>query len=216
MATFRVGSKTCSCKHQHHSTSLVAITGGPGSGKTAILEMALHSFCSHVGVLPESAGIVFGGGFPRHESDVAQRAAQRAIFHIQEQMEALTVGERRVAVALCDRGTVDGLAYWPGSEQEYWDQFDTTHEAQLARYRAVIHMRTPAAVQGYDQSNVLRIESAEQARALDEKIMDGWSRHPNRIVVESDDDFLTKARTALEFVRQTLPNCCRAHGLVVD
>ncbi|NNE16978.1 MAG: AAA family ATPase, partial [Myxococcales bacterium] len=105
------GSTACTCGHRHHDTRLVAITGGPGAGKTAVLELALHSFCNHVGVLPEAASIVFGGGFPRHDSEVALRAAQRAIYHVQHEQEDLVMGEREVAVVLCDRGTVDGLAY---------------------------------------------------------------------------------------------------------
>ena len=74
MTGFQVGSKACACGRTFHETRLIAVTGGPGAGKTAVLEMALRSFCTHVGVLPEAAGVVFGGGFPRHDSEVARRA----------------------------------------------------------------------------------------------------------------------------------------------
>ena len=63
---------------------------------------------------------------------------------------------------LCDRGTVDGLAYWPGPES-FWDHVATTLEQQLARYDAVIHLRTPSAANGYNQSNPLRTEGAAEA-----------------------------------------------------
>ena len=67
------------------------LTGGPGAGKTAVLELALRSLCKHVAVLPEAAAIVFGGGFPRRTSVPARKAAQRAIFHVQRESERLVL-----------------------------------------------------------------------------------------------------------------------------
>lgn len=63
----------------------MASAGGPGAGKTALLELIRQSFCSHVKILPEAAGIVFGGGFPRESEPTCRRAAQRAIFHVQRE-----------------------------------------------------------------------------------------------------------------------------------
>ena len=70
---------TCECSTVHERRRVV-LTGGPGAGKTALLELIRQSFCSHVKVLPEAAGVVFGGGFPREDDPVCRRAAQRAIF----------------------------------------------------------------------------------------------------------------------------------------
>jgi predicted ATPase len=207
------GTRRCGCEREFHDTRLVAITGGPGAGKTAILEMALRSFCVHVGVLPEAAGVVFGGGFPRRDSEVARRAAQRAIFHVQREVEAMVLGEGLVAVGLCDRGTVDGLAYWPGSAEAYWQELGTTLEAELGRYTAVIHLETPSANLGYNQQNALRVESAAEAQTIDRRILEAWERHPNRAIVSSDEDFLTKAERALELIQDQLPHCCHAHPL---
>lgn len=213
MGQLQSGSRECTCTQSFHETRLVAVTGGPGAGKTAILEMALRSLCSHIAVLPEAAGVVFGGGFPRHGTDVGRAAAQRAIFHVQREIEALVVGERQVAVALCHRGTVDGLAYWQGPSTAYWSAVGSSLEAELARYTAVIHLRTPAATQGYNHDNALRVESAEQAAELDRRILAAWASHPRRYVIDSDDDFLVKAARALELVRAELPACCREHPL---
>ena len=132
---------------------------------------------------------------------------------MQRELETLAVEERRVAVALCDRGTVDGLAYWSGSHDSYWAQFDTTIEDELARYAAVIHLHTPAADQGYNHANTLRIESAERAVTLDREIAAAWAGHPNRVLIRSTDDFLVKAARALEVIRAQLPACCHGHPL---
>lgn len=38
-----------------HKRRRVVLTGGPGAGKTATLELIRQSFCEHVHVLPEAA-----------------------------------------------------------------------------------------------------------------------------------------------------------------
>lgn len=53
----------CECNDVHKRKRIV-LTGGPGAGKTALLELIRQSFCAHVKVLPEAASIIFGGGFP--------------------------------------------------------------------------------------------------------------------------------------------------------
>jgi hypothetical protein len=68
-----------------------------------------------VKVLPEAASIVFGGGFPRGEGSELRRAAQRAIFYVQRELEA-AADANNPAIILCDRGTLDGVAYWPGPD----------------------------------------------------------------------------------------------------
>ena len=40
----------------------MVLTGGPGAGKTAVLEVVRRTFCEHVTVLPEAASILFMGG----------------------------------------------------------------------------------------------------------------------------------------------------------
>lgn len=108
--------RPCSCKKVSHDTQLVVLTGGPGAGKTAVLEFVRKALCEHIVILPEAASVLFGGGFWRLESDSAKRAAQRAIYHVQDEMQNLVLHEKRWSLGLCDRGTLDGLAYWPGTE----------------------------------------------------------------------------------------------------
>jgi predicted ATPase len=148
----------CECAEVHKRRRVV-FTGGPGAGKTALLELIRQSFCSHVKVLPEAASVVFGGGFPREDDPLCRRAAQRAIFYVQRELE--TAGDSHSpAVVLCDRVTIDGLAYWPGPSEEFWLSLSTTLEIELGRYDAVIHLRTPAQEHGYNHQNPLRTESA--------------------------------------------------------
>src|SRR6185503_11682724 len=104
--------RPCGCT-RHDRRRRVVLTGGPGAGKTALLELVRQSFCAHVRVLPEAAGIVFSGGFPRGDSVALRQAEQRAIFYVQRELEAVAdAGD--AAVVVCDRCTVDGGAYWLG------------------------------------------------------------------------------------------------------
>ena len=199
----------CECREVHKRKRIV-LTGGPGAGKTALLELIRQSFCSHVQVLPEAASIVFGGGFPRVNDDGGRRAAQRAIFYVQRELEASAEGHNP-AIVLCDRGTIDGLAYWPGTPDEFWSSVATTLEAEFARYDTVIHLRTPAVEQGYNHQNPLRTESPGAAAEVDARIAVAWATHPRRFMVESSADFLDKATRALEILRRELPECCRRH-----
>jgi len=185
------------------------LTGGPGAGKTAVLELIHHAFCEHVVVLPEAAGIVFGGGFPRKPSIVAKRAAQRAIFRVQRELERLALEEQTAAIILCDRGTLDGAAYWPGDSESFFRENATSREAEYARYSAVIDLRTPLESNGYNHANALRIESAPEAAAIDASILNLWKEHPHRHVVESTSDFLDKAARVVALVRDEVPECCR-------
>ena len=204
------GETKCDCLKETHNTDLIVITGGPGAGKTAILEMAKKVMCKHVAILPESASIVFGGGFWRLESSSARNAAQRAIYHVQREMENLVLGEKCWAAGLCDRGTLDGLAYWSGSERNFFELVQHRVQEEFARYRAVIHLHSPSAALGYNHSNPLRVESAREAQAIDEKIRAIWSGHPNYKVIESSASFLTKAKSAITHIVEALPECCQS------
>jgi predicted ATPase len=184
------------------------LTGGPGAGKTAVLEFMRLAFCRHVVILPEAAGILFGGGFPRDGATVRLRAAQRAIFHVQRELEAGAM-EDNAAVVVCDRGTPDGSAYWPGPDT-LWDQVGSSLELELERYAAVIHLRTPSQANGYNYRNPLRKETPDEALAIDERIGAIWSRHPGYVEVPATEDFLVKAQQALELLRAEVPPCCRS------
>jgi hypothetical protein len=202
----------CNCSRPtHHDPAFVVVTGGPSAGKTAILEVARQHVCEHVAVLPEAAGIVFGGGFWRKDSLAAKKAAQRAIYHIQSEFERMIREERQVAMVLCDRGTLDGVAYWPEAEESFWSELNTSRADELKRYRAVIHLRTPSIEHGYNVRNPLRIESAAQAVEVDSRILRAWEGHPKRLVLDSREDFLEKARKAVELIRNEMPVCCRTH-----
>lgn len=198
----------CRCDRDQHTPRLVVVTGGPGAGKTAVLEIARRALCGHVVVLPEAAGIIFGGGFPRDETPTGRRAVQRVIWHTERQLEWLHTRQHQTAVVLCDRGTVDGLAYWPGPFEELLEEMGTTLDQEVQRYAAVVHLRTPTGAGQYNHDNPLRTEDALTAGDIDERILRLWADHPDRTIIGEEELFDVKAERALDAIRAVVPACC--------
>lgn len=191
---------------------IVVLTGGPGAGKTAVLEIVRHAAAVDVVVLPESASVVFGGGFPRRPSRGARAAAQRAIYFVQRELETVALDDDGPArVILCDRGTVDGLAYWPDEPDEFFRAVGSDQARELAHYAAVIHLQVPTVQNGY-RSIGLRVETREEAAAIDRRIELAWSRHPRRFFVASTTNFIAKAARVMQLVSDEIALAQDARG----
>ena len=174
-------------------TKFIVLTGGPGAGKTAVLEAARQIFTDQIMILPEAASIVYSGGFPREDSVVSRRSSQRAIFRIQEELEKFTLEDGKSKIVLCDRGIADGAAYWPDGYDLFFEAIGIGREQIFARYDTVIHLRTPSFAFGYtNKSNPMRIETPEEAAELDRRTEIAWLGHPNHHLVEATETFTEK------------------------
>ena len=129
---------------------------------------------------------------------------------MQRELESLAAASAKTGTLLCDRGTLDGLAYWPGSWDDYFEDLGTTFDIELARYAMVIHLRVPDANSGYT-NDAVRGESAREAGEIDARLEDVWAAHPHRVFVESSLDFVRKAQRALALIRGELI-CCASKG----
>ena len=200
-------TRPCSCQIGHRA-KWVVLTGGPGAGKTAALELARRTFCQHVIILPESASVVLKCALLHANEPTARRAAQRVIYHMQWECEELLRSEP-AALVLCDRGLLDGVAYWPDGEDGFVKSLAIDKGAILNRYDAIIHLRTPSILQGYNHVNPVRLESATEAAQIDEAIWRAWSDHPHREIIQSQDHFQKKADQVLAILKSLIPDCCK-------
>lgn len=174
------------------------MTGGPGGGKTTAADLYRREIGEEVVIVPEAATILYVGGFPRAGEIEVRRATQRAIYHVQLNLEDAQAAHYQSRILLCDRGTIDGAAYWPGHPEEFFEHLGTTLEKELLRYDAVIFFET-AAVGGIaiEGGNPARIESNEQAVLLDRTLKNMWSRHPNFVFVPHHPSFIKKVNMGL-------------------
>lgn len=171
----------------------IVLTGGPGGGKTTAADLFRREIGERVILVPEAATILFQGGFPRSREPHAQRFAQTAIFHVQRDLEEVQASLYPGRALLCDRGTVDGAAYWPGEPHDYFNAVGTTLDAEFRRYDAVIFFES-AAVGGasIEGGNPMRQESTAEAVILDGKLRALWSRHPRFVLVPHNPSFFKK------------------------
>lgn len=177
----------------------VVLTGGPGGGKTTAADLYRREIGDEVILVPEAATLLYSGGFPRNGNEEARRATQRAIYHVQTNLEAARGSCGPSRVLLCDRGTVDGAAYWPGDPLDFFTQLGTCLEDELARYDAVIFFETAAAGSlSIEGGNPTRTESLEEAIALDRRLRNLWSRHPHFTFIPHHVSFIQKVTTGLE------------------
>lgn len=177
----------------------VAITGGPGGGKTTAIDLYRREIGPEVVVVPEAATILYTGGFPRAGEKSVRISTQRAIYHVQKNLEDSYAAFFSSRILLCDRGTLDGGAYWPGTLQSFLADLDTTLDAELSRYDAVLFFET-AAIGGLsiEGGNPARIESLAEAIAIDKKLREIWSKHPHFIFVPHQKSFIKKIQFAMK------------------
>jgi predicted ATPase len=171
----------------------IVLTGGPGGGKTTAADLFRREIGERVVVVPEAATLIFSGGFPRYTQRAGLLAAQRAIFHVQRNLEDVQSARYPDRILLCDRGTVDGAAYWPGAPGDFFDALGTTLEHELARYDGVIFFES-AAIGGLqvEGGNPVRNESIKQAAKLDARLRKLWTHHSRFVVVRHDNSFFKK------------------------
>jgi len=181
----------------------VVFTGGPSGGKTSMIEVLLRHFGNKVVAVPEAASILYNGGFPRKPGAVNMRHIQRAIYYVVRELEDLMTDIEPEKVSLCDRGTLDGMAYWPRPRAGFLESVGTTLEKELARYDIVIHLKPPVKENVYRLSTT-RIESHAKALELDEKTQKVWEKHPRRFVVSDEPDFLVKARKVISILENEI------------
>lgn len=163
-----------------------ALSGGPKSGKSTILELlremyprAIHFVPEMATLLHEQAGIrVAAPGTPEH------RAYSHRITMMQIHLEDAADDQARAdgkLLVYCDRGIVDNVAYLPGLQEEFervtgvrvadaHGRYDGAHVLELAPRHV---FEDPS--RGFNPS---RRETYEEAVALDRRTYDVWMPHP--------------------------------------
>ncbi|HTV17324.1 MAG TPA: AAA family ATPase [Polyangiaceae bacterium] len=176
----------------------IVLTGGPGGGKTTAADLFRREIGEKVVIVPEAATLLFSGGFPRTAEPRARRAAQQAIYHVQTQLENVQSALYPDRVLLCDRGTIDGAAYWPDDAEGFFRAVGSSESAELERYDAVLFFESAAVGNiSIEGGNPTRVETNAEAVALDARLRALWSKHPRFAVVPHHPSFVKKIMLGL-------------------
>jgi len=173
-----------SLKRSSFPRPVIVLTGGPGGGKTALLEELARdsAWAGCFAALPEAIALTrFLNISPR------EKLFQRVMVHLQMALEdgldrALDPDDPHAI--LCHRGSLDPLAYWLDRgwpEEEFFAFTGTKREDHYRRYTAVIHLVTAAdgAVAHYTRwPEAHRPEQVEDAIRLDRLLHQVWRDHP--------------------------------------
>ena len=183
----------------------IVLTGGPSAGKTTLCTALKKQYRSAFEVIPESASILFIGGFLRQYDPDGIMHQQKAIYHVQIEHEAIHEKLYPDQTLICDRGTIDGAAYWdPNINIDFYQAIASTPEIEAHRYDWVIHLDTADGV-SYNFNHVhTRTESKDEADAINEKIKKVWSHHPNQLIVPATDLFILKMKAVFKAVEAIL------------
>lgn len=185
----------------------IAITGGPGSGKTTVLEFLGAELSQKVYVVKEAStyltnSLPHGVDFRRDE----RVAFQSIIYYWQRTREDSALLQANGRLILCDRGTLDGSTYWPKGPAQFFETLRTSHDLELSRYYAVIHLEV-ANQKEYEEflfTNSCRHEPWEHAKRLCDMAKSLWSKHPRFQSVKSQTDFFKKRQEVAGLVQEFL------------
>lgn len=195
----------------------VVLTGGPCAGKTSCLRAISAEFAGQVLTLPETSTLLLSSGLPPPGHDLIHcppeewlSLFQGAILSIQREMEAAferLARNCRARLLVCDRGVLDGAAYWPGGREAFLRHFCHDLEECFARYQAVLHLPSLAEVapERYGRvGNHIRFEPLEEARQRERAVRAAWEGHPGLKVITGACDLDATVAQVLGHIRALL------------
>lgn len=186
-------------------TKKIVLTGGPGGGKTTALDLFRRELKNGVSISPEAATILFENGYKRSNDPDQLKKTQLAIYQLQKTLEEIFASNLETEVLLCDRGSLDGLAYWPEDNESFFKAIGSNLETEINRYDAVIFFES-GACSGSDlkSNNPFRKETTSEAKSLDHKLKEIWSQHPNFHFIGSNESFISKVIAGLESIKNQI------------
>lgn len=161
--------------------------------------------------------VAHGGGlsdFPRYGSKERmkfQLDLMKLKIYFEDYIAQLAEMSKKPTIVLCDRGLVDCAAYM--TKEEYQALLDeqgwTWSQLRDKRYDSVIFMNTAA--KGAEEyytlaNNSARTETAEEARALDNRTLNAWIGHPYMAICPNikGKPFAYKVDLAIKAVQKTI------------
>ncbi|MDD5501723.1 MAG: ROK family protein, partial [Candidatus Omnitrophica bacterium] len=181
------------------SKKRIVFTGGVYGGKTTFLRRVAPEYSEDTVYLPEVLPSLIDGGIEINpDSYIEQVNVQRLIFVLKYLLEVETSLLHPNKVVLCERGTLDGLAWWPGEVEDFTREFGGV-KGELSRYKYVIFIQSIASVDVSKRELKKRYENVERAKEIDVHLESIWRAHEgfHKILHTSWDEKVSKLREIL-------------------
>jgi predicted ATPase len=189
----------------------IVITGGPCAGKTSVIKAIQARFGGSAVVVPETATLLLGGGFPAPGKDLPwspgwQLSFQAAVVAVQmglEQTHREIAEAKQADFIICDRGLLDGAAYTQGGLAEFCQLYGVKHRLTLRRYDAVIHLESLATAmpEKYGRGgNQHRFESLEEAQSLERRTREAWASHKRVLFIGGKRSLASQKKEVIQFL----------------
>ena len=171
----------------------IVVTGGPASGKTYLINKICEEY--NCIVIPE----IYSDSLPWID-DLSLFDRQKYIFETHIKLLSIAK-EKDCQFIICDRGTMDGLAYM--SEEEFKKIIPDSYKEEYDRYSMILFLESVVKYsqnQYYGLIDNRRKEKTEQAIALDNSILKAWEFHDNLIVIKAEKSFSSKIKKAMKVI----------------
>lgn len=192
----------------------IVLTGGPGSGKTTVIESIKKNFGAKykVIVVDETASYLINMGIrPFGENSIPLVDFQELVLRTQLSKEfvvdkAINFLPDENIIIIYDRGILDNCAYISKDEfKEILERLETKYTVNefLDRYDLIINL-----VSRKDfyttENNPARSEDLDEALSLGKKTLDAWLGHKNLKIVSPKDDINDKIKEVLNYINEVL------------
>ena len=156
----------------------VVITGKPDVGKTTITHIIKCEFAKEVVIGSDAIERMKAISIPNPKSLYSRKCYQRALYHMQVELENIMTDRHPDKLILCDHGTLDCLTLWPDSPESFYKDVNSSLEKELARYDWVIQINGSSSKSDSPLPTTPPLSS-----------QDFWCRHPQFLTVPAKKGF---------------------------
>ena len=191
----------------------VVLTGGPGSGKTTVIESIKKNYGGKykVIIVDETASYLINMGIrPFGENSIPLIDFQELVLKTQLSKEevidkSLEFLPDEDILIIYDRGIMDNAAYI--SEEEFKEVIERVKTKETIqdffdRYDLVLNLVSRKDFYTTD-NNPARSETVDDALSLGEKTLKVWTGHKNLKIVSPKDDINDKIKDVLNYINLT-------------
>lgn len=196
----------------------IVLTGGPGSGKTTVLNSIVNMYTSlgvKVVVVSETATEIINSGIkPFGDDKIEMLDFQKLVLSLQLSKEKIydeairmyqKVHPNEDILIIYDRGSIDNKAYITDEEFDTVMQSvcDADYSTILNKYDLIIDL--VGSKKFYTlENNKARSESADVALTLGEKTLKSWVGHPKVKIVGPKENMNDKVSEVVSYINELL------------